>query len=166
MRHVTCFMGFRFLLFLVAVLLLVTARVTALKVHSPAFLARKQFTEFKLPVGPPRWSGKEYRGDVILVSGTELCPNSTSIGNWKGAIVLALENKCNAVDQAVVAQSNGALGLLVGNTKLPLSEGGIVQIPVEVVPENGWNAIVATVKQGIPVHVSLGHSLNVLRFAI
>ncbi|RNF10633.1 hypothetical protein TraAM80_01449 [Trypanosoma rangeli] len=162
----TCFMGPRFLFFLVVTLSLVAANVTALEVHRPAFLARKQFTGFKLPVGPPQWSGKDYCGDVVLASGMELCSNKTSIGNWKGAIVLSLENKCNAVDQAVVAQNNGALGLLIANSKLPLALGGTVQIPVEVLPKSECNAITATIKQGISVRVSIGHSLNVLRFAI
>ncbi|RNF09273.1 uncharacterized protein Tco025E_07043 [Trypanosoma conorhini] len=147
-------------------LLAVAGSAAGVRVNRPAFLTHLEHVGRKLSVGPPRWSGREYSGEILLVRGAELCPNTTSSGNWNGAIVLALDNKCDTVDQAVVAQGKGALGLLLASSNSSLRAGGDVRIPVEVLPSKEYNAIVATVNEGIPVHVSIGRSLNVLRFAV
>ncbi|EAN85355.1 putative PA domain containing protein [Trypanosoma cruzi] len=159
-----CLMRFCLLLFLVTLLLL-AGNVMAVRVQRPAFLASRKFDAYKLSVGPPNWSGREHKGEVLLVRGAELCADGAGSNKWKGAIVLALGHECDTVVQALTAQRGGAVGLLVSKSGGYTGSEGEVRIPVEVLKKEDYDAFAMTINQGISIHVSIGNSLNVQRFA-
>ncbi|KEG09289.1 hypothetical protein DQ04_05471030 [Trypanosoma grayi] len=146
----------------------IASDVTALTIHRPAYLAGMDIRGETLFVGPTKWCGRDYRGNIVVVQNRDLCPdasNTTNTTQWRGAVILSPKGDCAVTVKAVAAQKKGAVGLIVEVPVGVLDVGSDVTIPVESVESEARNLIVETISQGMEVDVSLGISLNVLRFA-
>ncbi|ORC88596.1 uncharacterized protein TM35_000162340 [Trypanosoma theileri] len=148
--------------------------VNALVVHRPAALARLEFSPSTVNFGPPVWSGREYRGVLLIVQDNVVCrsaDNSSDVKekneeSWHGRVLMVMGGRCSQAAAAMNAESRGAVGVLLESGTETGKNAPLVNIPVEILSEGDHRLLEDFVNKGFTVEVSLGHNLNVLRYAV